>query len=67
MASQFKKTRTITDKVSVKGMLSEDGSTITYLNEDKEEREITIAECLKAFTNKEIEFNIQLKLLENFE
>lgn len=67
MASQLKKTRTITDKVSVKGQLSEDGSKITYLDEDKVEQEITIAECLKAFTNKEIEFNIQLKLLENFE
>ena len=44
MASQLKKTRTITDKVSVKGQLSEDGSKITYLDEDKVEQEITIAE-----------------------
>lgn len=48
MANQLKKTRTITDKVSVKGVLSEDGATISYMN-DKVEEEITIAECLKAF------------------
>ena len=36
MANQLKKTRTITDKVSVKGVLSEDGATISYMN-DKEE------------------------------
>lgn len=61
MASQLKKTRTITDKVSVKGMLSEDGTTITYLDEDKVEQEITVAECLNAFLGKNIDFAVSLK------
>ena len=60
MANQLKKTRTITDKVSVKGTLSEDGTTITYLN-DKVEEEITVAECLNAFKGKDIDFSISQK------
>lgn len=61
MASQLKKTRTITDKVSVKGQLSEDGSKITYLDEDKLEQEITIAECLNIFKGKPIDFSVSVK------
>ncbi len=60
MANQLKKTRTITDKVSVKGVLSEDGATISYMN-DKVEEEITIAECLKAFLGKPVDFSISVK------
>ncbi|MCI8380140.1 MAG: hypothetical protein HFH72_16860 [Lachnospiraceae bacterium] len=60
MANQLKKTRTITDKVSVKGVLSEDGTTISYMN-DKLEEEITIAECLKAFLGKPVDFSISVK------
>lgn len=61
MASQLKKTRTITDKVSVKGMLSDDGTTITYVD-GKEEKEITVAECLKAFAGNSIDFSVSNKL-----
>lgn len=60
MANQLKKTRTITDKVSVKGILSDDGTVITYMN-DKMEEEITIAECLKAFLGKPVDFSISIK------
>lgn len=60
MANQLKKTRTITDKVSVKGILSEDGTAITYMN-DKVEEEITVTECLKAFLGKPVDFSISIK------
>lgn len=60
MANQLKKTRTITDKVAVKGILSEDGTTITYMN-DKVEEKITITECLKAFLGKPVDFSISVK------
>lgn len=60
MANQLKKTRTITDKVSVKGILSDDGTVITYMN-DKTEEEITIAECLKVFLGKPVDFSISVK------
>lgn len=61
MASQLKKTRTITDKVSVKGVLSQDGLVITYMDEDKNEQEITIAECLKSFLGNPIDFSVSVK------
>ena len=60
MANQLKKTRTITDKVSVKGVLSDDGTVITYMN-DKVEEEITVTECLKAFLGKPVDFSISVK------
>lgn len=60
MANQLKKTRTITDKVSVKGVLSEDGTVITYMN-DKVEEEITVTECLKSFLGKPVDFSISVK------
>ena len=60
MANQLKKTRTITDKVSVKGILSDDGTVITYTN-DKNEEEITVSECLKAFLGKPVDFSITVK------
>lgn len=59
--SQLTKTRVITDKVAVKGMLSEDGSTITYTDENKIEQDITVAECLKVFAGKPIDFSISIK------
>lgn len=61
MASQLKKTRTITDKVSVKGILSDDGSTITYTDENKDEQEITVEECLKTFVGCPIDFSVSVK------
>ena len=59
--SQLSKTRTITDKVSVKGMLSEDGTTITYTDENKIEQEITVADCLNTFKGKPIDFSVSIK------
>lgn len=60
MANQLKKTRTITDKLSVKGVLSDDGTIITYMN-DKVEEDITIEDCLKAFLGKAVDFSISVK------
>lgn len=60
MANQLKKTRTITDKISVKGVLSDDGTVITYMN-DKLEEEILVEDCLKAFLGKAVDFSISIK------
>ena len=59
--SQLSKTRTITDRVSVKGILSEDGTTITYTDENKIEQEITVADCLNIFKGKPIDFSVSIK------
>lgn len=64
MANQLKKIRTITDKVSVKGILSDDGTTITYMN-DKVKEKITVAECLNIFKGKPIDFSISIKSEED--
>lgn len=59
--SQLTKTRVITDKVAVKGILSEDGTTITYTDENKVEQDISVADCLKSFVGKPIDFSVSIK------
>lgn len=59
--SQLSKTRVITDKVSVKGMLSDDGTTITYNDENKIKQEITVEDCLSMFKGKLIDFSVCIK------
>lgn len=59
--SQLTKTRIITDKVAVKGILSEDGTIITYTDENKIEQDISVADCLKSFVGKPIDFSVSIK------
>lgn len=56
---QFK--RNITDQLSVKGILSEDGTFITYKDENDIEQEAKISDLLNAFKNQEINFSVSLK------
>ena len=56
---QFK--RNITDQLSVKGILSEDGTFVTYKDENDIEQEVKISDLLNAFKNQEINFNVSLK------
>lgn len=65
MANNLKKTRTITEKVSVKGILSDDGTTISYIDENKDEQEIDIADCLNVFKGGAIDFSITRKSEED--
>ena len=60
--SQLTKTRVITDKVAVKGILSEDGTIITYKDENKVEQDISVVDCLKAFVGQPIDFSVSIKL-----
>ena len=46
---QFK--RNIVDKLSVKGVLSEDGTFITYTDENDVEQEVKISDLLNVFKN----------------
>lgn len=62
---QFK--RNITDKLSVKGVLSEDGTIITYTDENDIEQDIKIADLLNAFKNQAIEFGVSLKSDEDLD
>lgn len=60
MAKNLKFVRTVTDKVDIKGTLSEDAVTITYV-EDKETKEANISEYLKKFAGIAINLSISTK------
>lgn len=62
---QFK--RNITDKLSVKGVLSEDGTFITYTDENDVEQDVKISDLLNAFKNQSIEFGVSLKSDEDLD
>lgn len=53
--------RNITDKLTVKGVLSETGTYITYTDENDMEQDVKIADLLNAFKNQPIEFAVSLK------
>lgn len=59
--------RNITDKLSVKGVLSEDGTFITYTDENDTEQDVKISDLLKAFINQPIEFGVSLKSDEDLD
>ena len=62
---QFK--RNIVDKLSVKGVLSEDGTFITYTDENDVEQEVKISDLLNVFKNQEINFSVSLKSDEDLD
>lgn len=59
--------RNITDKLSVKGVLSEDGTFITYTDENDVEQDVKVSDLLKAFINQSIEFGVSLKSDEDLD
>lgn len=59
--------RNIVDKLTVKGILSEDGTFITYADENEIEQEVRVSDLLNAFKNQSIEFGVQLKSDEDLE
>ena len=61
-ASKLKFTRTITDKLTIKsGILSEDCSCITYVDENDVAQEIKVTDLLASFKNQVIDFTVALK------
>ena len=62
---QFK--RNITDQLSVKGILSEDGTFVKYKDENDIEQEVKISDLLNAFKNQEINFSVALKSDEDLD
>lgn len=59
--------RSTTDKLSVKGVLSEDGTLITYTDENDVEQDVKVADLLKVFINQPIEFGVSLKSDEDLD
>lgn len=62
---QFK--RNTTDKLSIKGTLSDDCFTIIYTDENGDEKEIFVVDLLNAMKNQYIEMNVQIKTEEELE
>lgn len=59
--------RNIVDKLSVKGVLSEDCTTVTYTDENDTEQNIKVSDMLTAFKDCPIEFAVSLKNDEDLE
>lgn len=59
--------RNITDKLSVKGVLSEDGTYITYTDENDVEQDVKVSDLLNAFVSQPIEFGVSLKSDEDLD
>ena len=62
---QFK--RSTTDKLTVNGILSEDGTYITYTDENDKEHEIKISDLVHAFINQDIVLSLSLKIDEDLD
>lgn len=67
MASKLTYKRTTTDKISVKGVLSADGTEIAYVYDNKNEQTVNIADLLAPFLDKPIDFSVSLKLEEDLD
>lgn len=62
---QFK--RNTVEKVAIKGLLSDDCSTITYTDENGNEKDVTVKDLLNAMKNQYIELSSQIKTEEELE
>ena len=61
MASKLTYKRTLTDKISVKGVLSEDGTYITYQDDGNNKQDVKIVDLLNSFKGNSIDFSVSLK------
>lgn len=59
--------RNVTDQLSVKGVLSEDATEITYVDENDDEQSVKISDLLSVFADKYIDFTVSLKKNEDLE
>lgn len=60
MAKNLTYKKTTTEKVTIKGVLSDDATTITYV-EDKAEKTATVQDYLDKFASMAVEFSIGCK------
>ena len=59
--------RNVTDQLTVKGVLSEDATEITYVDENDDEQSVKISDLLSVFADKDIDFTVSLKKNEDLE
>lgn len=63
--ANLKYNKATTEKLAIKGFLSDDGNTIVYENADKDTVTITVDKCFKMFAGQEIMLTLQLKTDED--
>ena len=63
--ANLKYNKATTEKLAIKGVLSEDGTTIQYENAEKEMVEVTVDKCFKMFAGQPIVLSLQLKTDED--
>ena len=61
MAKNYVFNRVMNDRFNIKGELSADGTTVTYINSDKEEATIPVAKILEPFKGEAITLTISVK------
>lgn len=57
----YSKKRTVTDKLTLKGVLAEEGDYIVYTDNDGDEQEIDILDALSVFKGKVIDLAVTVK------
>lgn len=59
MAKQFAYKKTVTESMTVKGIIDEDATTITFLNDEKDEVTVEIQELLNKFASQTVSLSIK--------
>ena len=67
MAKQLSYKKTTSETITVKGVLSDDATTITYLNEDKDEVTIPVQTLLDKFASLGVTISIKSQTDEELE
>lgn len=67
MAKQLSYKKTTTETITVKGVVNSEATTITYLNEDKEEVTIAIQTLLDKFASQGVSLSIKTQTDEELD
>ena len=67
MAKQLSYKKMTSETITAKGVLSDDATTITYLNEDKEEVTIPVQALLEKFASMVVSLSIKTQTDEELE
>ena len=59
MAKQFAYKKTITESMTVKGVVNEDATTIKFINDEKDEVTVEIQELLDKFASQTVSLSIK--------
>ena len=67
MAKQLSYKKTTTEAITVKGAFNDDATTITYLNEDKDEVTVSVKTLLEKFASQAVSLSIKTQTDEELE